>query len=35
MKLYVAVLDGCPDYMVPTVVAHAVLGAHLKFTEIG
>ena len=33
MKLYIAVLDDCPDYMVPTVVAHAVLGAHLKFYE--
>jgi len=32
MKLYIAVLDDCPDHMVPTVVAHAVLGAHLKFS---
>ena len=32
MKLYVAVLDEFPDYMVPTLVAHSVLGAHLKFT---
>lgn len=31
MKLYIAVLDDFPDYMVPTLVAHAVLGAHLKF----
>lgn len=31
MKLYIAVLDECPDYMVPTVVAHAVLGAHVHF----
>jgi peptidyl-tRNA hydrolase len=31
MKLYIAVLDEFPDYMVPTLVAHAVLGAHLKF----
>lgn len=30
-KLYIAVLDEFPDYMVPTLVAHAVLGAHLKF----
>ncbi|MCU0336607.1 MAG: hypothetical protein MUF12_02005 [Sediminibacterium sp.] len=28
MKLYIAVLDEFPDYMVPTLVAHAVLGAH-------
>lgn len=33
MKLYIAVLDEFPDYMVPTLVAHAVLGAHLKFSE--
>ena len=31
MKLYIAVLDEFPDYMVPTLVAHAVLGAHLEF----
>lgn len=31
MKLYIAVLDIFPDYMVPTLVAHSVLGAHLKF----
>jgi hypothetical protein len=31
MKLYIAVLDEAPDYMVPTIVAHAVLGAHLTF----
>lgn len=35
MKLYIAVLDDCSDHMVPTVVAHAVLAAHLKFSEIG
>lgn len=33
MKLYIAVLDEFPDYMVPTLVAHAVLGAHLKFND--
>lgn len=33
MKLYIAVLDEFPDYMTPTLVAHAVLGAHLKFYE--
>ena len=32
MKLYIAVLDEFPDYMVPTLVAHAVLAAHLKFS---
>ena len=30
-KLYIAVLDEFPDYMTPTLVAHAILGAHLKF----
>ncbi len=29
MKLYIAVLDEFPDYMVPTLVAHSVLGAHI------
>ena len=32
-KLYIAVLDEFPDYMVPTLDAHAVLGAHIKFSE--
>lgn len=32
MKLYIAVLDTFPDYMVPTLVAHSVLGAHIKFS---
>lgn len=31
MKLYIAVLDEFPDYMVPTLVAHSILGAHLVF----
>lgn len=31
MKLYIAVLDEFPDYMTPTLVAHAVLGAHLMW----
>jgi hypothetical protein len=31
MKLYISVLDEFPDYMVPTLVAHAMLGAHLMF----
>lgn len=33
MRLYIAVLDDVPDFMVPTLVAHSVLGAHLKFSE--
>ena len=33
MKLYIAVLDDFPDYMTPTLVAHSVLGAHLKFKD--
>lgn len=31
MKLYIAVLDEFPDFMTPTLVGHAVLGAHLEF----
>jgi hypothetical protein len=31
MKLYIAVLDEFPDFMVPTLVAHSVLSAHLIF----
>lgn len=33
MRLYIAVLDEFPDHMTPTLVAHAVLGAHLRFIE--
>lgn len=33
MKLYIAVLEDVPDYITPTLVAHAVLGAHLQFGE--
>lgn len=34
MKMYIAVLDEFPDYMTPTLVAHAVLGYHLdKYSE--
>lgn len=33
VKLYIAVLDEFPDYMTPTLVAHAVLAAHIKFSE--
>ena len=34
MKLYIAVLDEFPDYMTPTLVAHAVLGHHLVSSPI-
>jgi hypothetical protein len=34
LRLYIAVLDEFPDYMVPTLVAHSVLGAHLFFTGL-
>jgi len=30
--MYIAVLNEFPDYMTPTLVAHAVLGAHKMFT---
>lgn len=33
MKMYIAVLDEFPDFMTPTLVAHSVLNAHLKFQE--
>lgn len=33
MKLYIAVLDTFPAYMVPTLVAHSILGAHLQFSR--
>lgn len=33
MKLYIAILDEFPDYMVPTLVGHAVLGYHLIFAD--
>lgn len=33
MKLYIAVLDEFPDYMTPTLVAHSVLSAHIKFGD--
>lgn len=33
LKMYIAVLDKVPDNIVPTLVAHAVLSAHLKFNE--
>lgn len=31
LKLYIAVLNSVPNYMVPVLVAHSVLGAHLLF----
>lgn len=33
MKLYIAVIDTFPDYMTPTLVAHATLGAHIEFSR--
>jgi hypothetical protein len=33
MKMYIAVLDDVPDFMVPTLVAHSVLGAHSHFLK--
>lgn len=33
IKMYIAVLDEFPDYMVPTLVAHSVLNAHMKFSQ--
>ena len=33
MKMYIAVLDEFPDYKTPTLVAHSVLSAHLKFQD--
>lgn len=32
-KLYIAVLDEVPDHMVPTLVAHTMLGAHLSYLD--
>lgn len=33
LKLYIAVLDEVNDGMVPTLVAHSILGAHLEFNS--
>ena len=33
LKLYIAVLDDVSDFMVPTLVAHSMLGAHLEFYD--
>lgn len=32
-KMYIAIRDEVPDYMVPTLVAHSVINAHLYFTD--
>lgn len=34
MRLYIAVLDDVPDFIVPTLVAHTILNAHRFFEEI-
>ena len=33
MNMYIAVRDAVPDFMVPTLVAHTVLAAHMKFHD--
>lgn len=33
LKRYIAVLDEMPDFIVPTLVAHAVLAAHLQCVQ--
>jgi len=33
--MYIAVLDEVPDFIVPTLVAHSVINAHMKFFEDG
>ena len=30
-KMYIAVLDEVNDFMVPTLVAHSILNAHMAF----
>jgi hypothetical protein len=30
MKMYIAILDEVPDFMVPTLVAHTILAAHIN-----
>lgn len=32
--MYIAVLDEAPDYMVPTLVAHSVINAHIQFDHV-
>jgi hypothetical protein len=34
LKLYIAVLDEVPDFIVPTLVAHTVLNAHIDFSML-
>jgi len=34
LKMYIAVLDAFPDYMTPTLVAHAAINAHMLFEGI-
>ena len=34
MKLYIAILDEVPPFIVPTLVAHSVINAHEKFKDI-
>lgn len=31
-KMYICVLNEAPDFMVPTLVAHSVINAHIAFT---
>lgn len=33
-RLIIAVLDDVPDGIVPTLVAHSVISAHMKFEEL-
>ena len=33
-KMYIAVLDEVGDFMVPTLVAHSAINAHLHFSEL-
>lgn len=32
-KMYIAVLDDAPDYMVPTLVAHSVINGHIYLSD--
>lgn len=32
-KMYIAVLDEAPDYMVPTLVAHSVINGHIYLSD--
>ena len=33
LRMYIAVHENAPDHMTPTLVAHSVLGAHLRFID--